>query len=782
MFRFFAKLTLILICGLLIGCGGGGGGGGTPTIDTSDGVNTTTLDLSRSSLTFNAVQFGDLPPSQSVRVSFTGNVSVVNFGLAPGVALPEWFDLQTNQETLTATVSVTTTNLAPGTYTLPFRAVSQDSNGTTLDTAEVTVTYIVGEGIVMATDPASIAVDMAPKQDPVVETFTLTGEGLDFRVSAISNRLSVSPMSGVIPAGGVDIELTITSETALEPNGGEPLIVQFADRNNTLNRATLSVEVTSVDGLFSDAKSLIYYVQENETQIQSDEIDLQNFQSSPDINWTATTNQPWLSTSASTGTLAANNDFNNDVDFVTITSNPMGLSTGTYKGVVTFAHDVSAQTLKIPVTLVVAKRRLISETKGVALSNLSDVSRSVAIQDSFGANIPWTAQSNASWLNVTASGAAGDPLILTADTTGLSLEQIFEAEVEVQSSLSDISNVETIAVGLWNSGATVERVSVQFPEFSIGRGNVVAVDPVRPLVYSIEGANGPDGGAVSSTIKTYNAYSGDVVGTAVDVRLDAESSLVASDDGKYLYVFPYSGTREDAVQYERFDLPELSNPTLFSNPIDVTLIDMAFTRINGLPFIVSGAGGVIDATTGAYLGDASVRQGGVSTNAIGTACFNRFDDEDAVYVLTCMQFVGSGVAGDDIGRLNSTQAPFGDISDYAVSGDGETVYFKATNIVGLRTADLFDSANTVTFEGDNLSRVTLGADGTIYSLGTVGEDFTSNNSVLAFNPDGTLIGTTNIGGDSPSNLFVSADGGRVVVVQDTVLETTDQSLEFLDSP
>jgi len=58
--------------------------------------------------------------------------------------------------------------------------------------------------------------------------------------------------------------------------------------------------------------------------------------------------------------------------------------------------------------------------RGVALSDLSSLTRQITVTDTDGSDVVWAASTTESWLDVTASGDAGDPLTLTADTTGRS--------------------------------------------------------------------------------------------------------------------------------------------------------------------------------------------------------------------------------------------------------------------------------------------------------------------------------------------------------------------------
>ena len=130
-------------------CSGGGGGAGG-----SGGG----LTLSPTSLTFSAVQGGPAPQSLAVQVSIDANdAAYVVAGYPPGTTQPAWMDadLSGSGATWHLAISITQTNLSPGTYTATLRVVIARADESIIGYRDVKVTYTVSAGLTAS--PAALA-------------------------------------------------------------------------------------------------------------------------------------------------------------------------------------------------------------------------------------------------------------------------------------------------------------------------------------------------------------------------------------------------------------------------------------------------------------------------------------------------------------------------------------------------------------------------------------------------------------------------------------------------
>jgi hypothetical protein len=239
--------------------------------------------------------------------------------------------------------------------------------------------------------------------------------------------------------------------------------------------------------------------------------------------WTVASKPAWLTLSKSTGTVGTSSDS------VTLSANQSLLAVGTQSGTLTLQAIVGASTVtkSVAVTANLDKHKLIASEVGVAFAKTPSwtrLTRTLTVRDNYGSG-SWTAVSNQGWLTVTASGNSGGSLVLTANTTGLTLDQVYTATVTISS--SNGASTETINVGLWYGSATPTKTTV-----SATYTKLVA-DPVRPLVYVHNGG---------SVITIYNVYTATNIGTITTGA--SVGSMEMSQDGTRLYALTNSGVLE----------------------------------------------------------------------------------------------------------------------------------------------------------------------------------------------------------------------------------------------
>lgn len=141
-----------------------------------------------------------------------------------------------------------------------------------------------------------------------------------------------------LPVGTNVISLVATNSTGETASTTVTVIV---DDDLTLPGATLSAGPSPVS----------WHISADESAAQTADVSITNAGSGT-LNWTATSNQPWLTLSAAQGTVEANGD----PVKVTLTANPSGLASGqTHVAQVTLTKPASGseaeQTIVIPVSL-----------------------------------------------------------------------------------------------------------------------------------------------------------------------------------------------------------------------------------------------------------------------------------------------------------------------------------------------------------------------------------------------------------------------------------------------
>ncbi|MCR6480343.1 hypothetical protein NU688_29580 [Variovorax sp. ZS18.2.2] len=242
--------------------------------------------------------------------------------------------------------------------------------------------------------------------------------------------------------------------------------------------------------------------------------------------WTLSAPLPsWVTASPTSGTV--------DASGTSLSFSPVfnAAAPGTHSGIATVTAQVNGDTATLPLNLVLNrdKRLLLVSEWGIGFASLpsgSVLTRTLKVTDNFGAALPWTATSSASWLSVTSSGTTGSGagLVLTADPKLAPLGAISYATVTLNSSNPDVASA-VVQVGLWRSGSEL-TTPTSLPAIYT---NLVA-DKIRPYVYAHNSG---------TSIDIYNAHLGTKVGTIPNVGTVLNEMTVAADGSK-LYVLDTS--------------------------------------------------------------------------------------------------------------------------------------------------------------------------------------------------------------------------------------------------
>ena len=237
-----AQVACVFVVLSLAACGGGGGGGGGggPDLSTAPGIT-----VSPASLTFTAVHNGSLPANQVIQITISApNAAFIGLAV-PGIP-PTWLDYQ-NQSRLagsgnnwTYTAAITSTVLAPGTYTTTIQLGIADAGQNVIAYRNVQISYTV-TATPIAASPNSLNFSyVVGGPAPAAQQTSLTGDTNTFIGSANQPWISVTP-SGVVP-GTANISVNPTGLTPNTYNGTVTFI-----SGTSMAPVSVSLTVTAAD-------------------------------------------------------------------------------------------------------------------------------------------------------------------------------------------------------------------------------------------------------------------------------------------------------------------------------------------------------------------------------------------------------------------------------------------------------------------------------------------------------------------------------------------------------
>jgi hypothetical protein len=298
-------------------------------------------------------------------------------------------------------------------------------------------------------------------------------------------------------------------------------------------------------------------------------------------NWTATSNQPWLTLSASSGTNSAP---------LEVTADASALSAGTHTAEVRVEDTLSSTVRTVPVSFHVSANRWNVSRTGVQLLAFTDSAArpaQVVVTNDGGASATWTATANVPWLDITASGTDGATLTIEPGVSAglLGADAIHVATVTVSS--SDGIQQDTVRVGYFRS-STAEPTAVQatLNLSTLDQPAGLAIDPIRPYAYV---------GLSTNTVRRVNLVTGAVL-TLFTAAPEAKiGRVVVSGEGRFLYASSI-GSTGDVLRYD-LDLgaPLASLPKM----TNCCAQELVWVRSRGVPLLVTGHFEVYNAATGA---------------------------------------------------------------------------------------------------------------------------------------------------------------------------------------
>jgi len=732
--------------------------GGPITTSIATGTYTTTIRIAIQDAGHNVLAFRDVPVSYAVTSApVTASPSALNFSSVVGGAAPaaQTVALMGDVGAWSASPNQTWIGAAPSSGSgIGNVSVSVNPAGLVPNTYNGSVTFNTAGGTV----PVNVTLTVsAPAIQPSPNSLTFSGvngatlasqsltigmnngAALNWTASAADSWLVLNRTSGtqadplvvsVNPANGPLASGPYSSTITLTGTSGGSSLNKTINVALTLTKATLSVTPGGVALGGSNGRDF-----------SGVPVQLSLNTGANAFLWNSTASS-FVQRSLSSGNMSATP--------LTVTLTPLanGLVGGTYNGSVNFTVQVNGDTVSnnLPVTFNLESHKLLVDGNGVALAStpgLSKLTRTLKVRDNLGLATSWAATTVPSWLTVTASGTAGEDLVLTANPTGLATDNLYLATVTITSPDTTVENTETIRVGLWVGLTTPTPTTTISTAY-----NEVAADPIRPYAY-VAGAGG--------NIQVYNVYTG-LPGTPIISGASQVGALAISHDGSTLYAVDTSTLKIVPVNLDTY----VAGPawSLSGAP---TYPRIVYARTNGFAFVLAGNGRAYDATSGAML--APTFFGAVSELAVARNGAT-FCAETACRTLDYTALGGGQLSIGALRFLNPTDSP-ANSKDVAISNDAARIYLASGYPYYFLVFDGTTLNQLSTLPGDAYPNIVeVAADGRVFGGAFFGS-FTNDNDVWVYDAGGAPLTTRQIAGLLlDRQLKISGDGIRMITLSD----------------
>jgi hypothetical protein len=465
--------------------------------------------------------------------------------------------------------------------------------------------------------------------------------------------------------------------------------------------------------------------------------------------WKLGTLPAWVTAGATSGAVSQSGSR------LTFTAKPDSAAVGTTSVAVNVTATVNGDTLSAPIALTINKdqHKILPSEAGVALVSTpqwSRLTRTLTINDNFGANGAWSAQSNQPWLSAQPSGSQ---LLLTADPSSLAQDTIHYATVTLSSALPGVTAPEPIRVALWKGTAAPAAITTLKPT----QYSQLTADPIRPLVYAHTGG---------ATIDVYNVYTGARVASTSALGT-ALGDMVASPNGDSLYVLDTANRNVIKV-----DLSSLGKSATWPlpNPVDITTRLLPI-RPNGVGILLVSTGTALATSDGHVLSATAIASGAMAASRDGKKVYV-IDQGGTPALLGGYSVDYSAMAGGTLFTASTASAGFEAAGqngqDVATSADGTRVYNASgwpSHCTAFQGSDL--SVIGALSGGDTYpNNVEVGSDGRVYC--GINGIFFSASDVWIYGADGALQKTFKFAGSGKGllsrQMVVSGDGMILVAL------------------
>jgi hypothetical protein len=666
------RAVVALLCLFITACGGGGGGGGSDGGGESGAGNFT---LSTSSVAFEMVSGSNAPAPQVVKMHLTDTGAAYVGADFKNDPPPDWLTIDIGGSGADFEVLITIFDYTSGGDKSASIVVgTADANGNILHTETVKVSLDLTAAPEVTLSSTNVTT-VYGSSNSTVQLTAHVGGSAPYSLQFSSQESWIKPSSAMVETGG-DVPITVDASGLEVGSYTGTVLYRDASRNFssaiaihlTVSQPALTVTKTPNPLSLGGADGL---------SLGTAQIDFSINLGSHSVPWTIEADDSegtWPNSlfhfSSTSGMVSESGAT------VTITASTENLSSGTYiyAGYLTATLENGDRIQQyLSITFKYTQHSLFASPNGVALTQLpsrSLLSRSITVSDSLGSSsVPWTATSNADWLMVTPSGTTGQKLTLSADTSSLSANRLYLANVTLASSDATINQADVVRVALWVGNSDVSQLSVQSGAQS------VATNPVEPYIYVHNG-----GGVISA----YNIHTGSVV-ASFDTAASALSGMTVSSDGAHLYVENVDTNKMLEIDGK---LQSISRQEFAGFPTSSSR--MVYTRISGHPVAIINDGRAV------YLGpDAEqyfgyhtyIPPGAMTTTLDGTHVYGRDPSTDSgpftVGALTWISNSSEFVSVNPIASIPTLQT----IEDAAVSPDAARAYTSASSPTAFQVLD-----------------------------------------------------------------------------------------------
>ncbi len=436
----------------------------------------------------------------------------------------------------------------------------------------------------------------------------------------------------------------------------------------------------------------------------------------------------------------------------------------------------SPQVVSVTYTVgaLVRRHALVASQTGVGLAALpsrSVLTRTVAVSDSLGHAVPWSAVSNQTWLSVTSTGVTPGDLVVTASPVGLAADQTHFATVTVTSGENGVAQSETIRVGFWVGSQ--DPVS---PQVITGNFTETITDPIRPLAYSHGG---------ETTLSVHNVFTGQLVATIPFAKRLGQ--MTVAHDGSRLFVGDndFLGTTGiTPVDLETRTVAAAWAPSTTGG----SLSHLEFVRVDGASLIVTGQNVLVNANTGTRVtaeGAVFADPGFNYSNAIiasrdgSLICSMNSSNSGGFFFCYNLLYTEEGGAVAVL-RPTTNGATGNATRDAAMRPDGSRLYATYINVSSF-SLPVLSRSDLITILTPN--NVELLPDGRVLAGMSRTDD---GADVRMFDANNVALGDFRLGTTEPGwklladQVKVSSDGLRIVSLAE--MFSTVQRIQFTNTP
>jgi hypothetical protein len=729
------------------------------------------LTVTPTALTFTFVQGGFGPPSQSVSATWTAT-DAAYFGVAlpPGTSsLPSWLLTPSatggsNSGSVTFNLS-TPAGLTPGIKTATLLVGIARADQSVIGSIPVTITLVVKSFGADTSAVASTAVfgsSVAPSSRSV-----RVGAGAATAWTASSDQAWIRLNGGATASGTTPSTVTIGFEPSFDPTGlatgSHTGTVTFSATGGATDAVAVTLTIDNPTLTVSPATLELAGLGGHDLSPKAIQVALNTGAAA--YPWEVSTSSGWMDLAQLATTVAASGSGFTVAPALAAQE----WATGTHTGSVTVSATVNGVVFQktLPVSYQLDDLRLEVSEDAVALTSidsLSALTRSLSVATNRGTPASWSATSDQAWLDVTAAGTTGVPLVISADPTGLAAETLYKATVTVTSSDPGLSDAtETVRVGLWVSAlapdsATTITVATAFDE--------LVADPLRPYVYVHTGG---------SVLSRYNVYTGAPDGTLPGFGTTL-GAMAVSSDGSRLFVVDEATPRMIRVA----DLDSWTSLPALGTPASTSAPRIAYARTNGFPLLLLSSGTVQLPTTGATLKTFSTPNPGaaiaVSRDGSRLCTLNLGLSPYSVWCQALDVSKTLGVTSPVLigSTRNSSWGYGGNGQDVALSPDGRRAYVGSGSPYELTVYDptvLSGEMPVVqAFDiGHRYKAVEVDPSGRIFAAYSAA--YLNGAGVRGWDAAGNALGDWPLGEIVRGGLAVSGDGRRVVALTGTTTPT-----------